>query len=345
MRIKTYLCIFSSTFTVAALAGAQDTRALLGRRELIRQAEDARDAGDHTRALDRATRAAELAPGMTPSLRLLIASEHNSLGHVLDALEHAERCGREAEADLHLHFRGVILSRCHALAAALRERVARVSVRVPDPAPEGLEVNLQGGALHAALWGIPVPVLPGVVESDARTPDGGRFHHELTVSARDTREVQVVLRREVTPPRPSEPDSQGGTSSERWPSTDGTTVEGGATRGAGAGPWVVAGVGVASLGAAAGFGLLRASALDDRAARCDDVRRVCDPSALEAQSRAETMSTLVNVTVAVGAAALVSGAVWWFLARPKHEAASQRAWNLHLAPYDRGMFVGVGGAL
>lgn len=341
MRIKTYLCILSSTLAAAAHASAQDTREALGRRELIRQAEEARDAGDHTRALERATSAAGLHPGMTPSLRLLVASEHNSLGHTLDALEHAERCAREAEADPSLRSRGLILRRCRELADSLRDRVARVSVRVPDPAPDGLEVNLQGGTLHTALWGVPVPVLPGAVEIDARTPDGGRFHQRVMVSARDTREVQVVLTREAQVVITRETAAGGGVD----PPIVGRITDEGARRDAGAGPWVVAGVGAASLGAAAVFGLLRGAALDDRAARCDTARRVCDPSAQEAQSRAETMSALVNVTVTVGAVALAGGAVWWLLGRSRPESARRSTWNLHLAPYGEGMFVGVGGVL
>jgi hypothetical protein len=84
---------------------AQTTNDAL-RRDLLAQAEQARDPGDHARSVDLATRAAQLR--MTPSLGLMIAQEHEQLGHVVEAIDYARRCASDAAGD-----------------GTLRERIAR----------------------------------------------------------------------------------------------------------------------------------------------------------------------------------------------------------------------------
>jgi hypothetical protein len=97
------------------------------------------------------------------------------------------------------------------------------------------------------------------------------------------------------------------------------------------GPWIVGGVGAASLALTVLFAGLRADALSSRDARCVDAAR-------GAQDRAADFSTGVNVTLAVGGAALVGAVTWYLLDR----SAARR-----VAPtvtYDgRGAAVGLGG--
>ena len=76
---------FAVSLAWASVATAQTSPTEIARRDLLDQAEAARAAGDHARALDLATRASQLR--VTPSLRLLLAQEHQALGHVLEALD------------------------------------------------------------------------------------------------------------------------------------------------------------------------------------------------------------------------------------------------------------------
>ncbi len=107
-----------------SLASAQDD---LVRRALINQAAEARDRGDHNRALGLAREAA--ARRMSPSLRTFIAQEYVALGQRASALDHARTCVHEVEADPSLANREILLSECRALA----ERLA------PAPPPQTAE--------------------------------------------------------------------------------------------------------------------------------------------------------------------------------------------------------------
>ena len=92
-------------------------------------------------------------------------------------------------------------------------------------------------------------------------------------------------------------------------------------------------------------GSKRLTAIDEQTAACDDNLRLCDPAAVSANARANTMTTLTNVAVGVGAAALVGGVVWWLVARPSRAPVPRQAWWIHAAPHDHGLTLGLGGAL
>lgn len=90
-------------------------------------------------------------------------------------------------------------------------------------------------------------------------------------------------------------------------------------RGVNVGPWIVGGVGLASLSLSLVFVGLRADALSSRDARCQN-RAPCTlatpaevSAAVDAQERAAEHSTAINVTLAVGGAALAASAVWFAL--------------------------------
>ena len=123
------VCLFSS------VAVGQDAPSEIARRDFVTQAQEAVAAGDHPRALDLATRAGRIR--MSTSLRMMIAQEHNALGHTLDALDFAFRCAHEAEANQGLGDRERILEACTALERSLRTRVGRVTVHVPEKLASG----------------------------------------------------------------------------------------------------------------------------------------------------------------------------------------------------------------
>ncbi|MEI8256154.1 MAG: hypothetical protein WCJ30_10835, partial [Deltaproteobacteria bacterium] len=116
-------------------AHAQNDAEVAARRNLLEQAQAARVAGDHARALDLANRAGRLQ--MSTSLRMFLAEEQQAVGQFSGALGTAELCVREAERDPALRNRDAILARCNELRAALRPRVGFVTVTVPEPVTPG----------------------------------------------------------------------------------------------------------------------------------------------------------------------------------------------------------------
>lgn len=325
------------------------------RRALIRRAEGLYAQQRYELALAVAQRAAEL--GMTPTLRFFIAVQHQALGHTLDALDGAERCAREAATDTALRNRDEVVSRCNRLASLLEPSVARVVLRVPESAPEALRVLVQGGEIERARWGVPLVVLPGHLVVEARLPDAPALREEFDLTGGQRREVS--FERFFPPPAPPAPVEAPVVVAPAAPAPAPPTPPPAPPptpvlppppprsppRGPGAAPWIVAGAGGAVLGSAAVFFALRSVAIDEQTAACHDDLRLCDPEAADANARANTMTTLTNVALGVGAAAVVGGVVWWLVARPGRASAPRQAWWIHAAPREHGLTLGLGGAL
>lgn len=293
------------TWSPALLAQTADDTL---RRDLVAQAEQARDAGDHARSVDLATRAALLR--MTPSLGLMIAQEHEQLGHIVDALDHARRCAADASTDRTLRNRERIARNCRDLGRSLSPLVARVTVRVP---PDGANATVMVGTrtVPPAGWEVPIAVDPGDVVVRASAPDGRRFEQTVHVARGASAEVVVALaapaRSEVvaviTQPRIS-PDASIHTMAPRMVPV---------RRSVGAGPWVVAGLGAVSLVVAGVLWSMHGTAVAERDGACD--ASGCDPSAVDADARAHEMTLGTNVAIGIGSAAIAGGLTWFLIAR------------------------------
>ncbi len=351
LRRVAWLPVAMTLFSVGA--SAQESREEIARRELLTQAETARTSGDHTRALDFASRAGQIR--MTPSIRLMLAQEHNSLGHVLDALDHAGRCVRDVEADPALPNRDRILTACRALATSLQTRVGTVTVHVPDDAPPEVHVRVQGGEISRPLWGVPCPVTPGSVLVEATGPGDTTFRRQVTVDGGGNVEVTVSLASATrSVPVPSTPVVTATASpvpvrvnpvvAPIAPIASTPAPERAASSsGPGLGPWVVGGVGVVAMGLGAVFFGLSAGAVSSRNAACGT--QYCEPAAVDFQNTAVTDNLVGWITMSVGAAAVAGGVVWLVTGRSQRPEARPSAFNLRVTPTAGGAFVGIGGAL
>lgn len=340
MQTRTWLV--GALLTVAAPAAAQDgDRQEAARAELIAQAEAASDGGDHARALDLATRA--LTIRATPSLRLLIATEHNTLGHVVEAHEYATRCGREAQADPATRNRAQVIDACGALARSLDGRIGRVVVEAPS-APPGLSVRVAGAAINPALWGVPYAVAPGAVVVEGAAEGHAPFRQELRVAAGQTLPVRVTLRPVERPAAPAAPGPSAPPTGPAAPADPATPATPARPAPSLAGPIAVGAVGVASFALAGVFFALRQGAVSDRDAQC--VPAGCRDAAFDHDATARTYNTLVNVSIGVGAAALVGAGVWFFVARSRGGSPPPRpTLSGVFSPLPGGALIGLGGAL
>ena len=302
------------------------------RRGLISDATAARDAGDHTHAVDLGERAGRIQ--MTPSLRVFIAQERLALGQLVEAFGSAELCVHEATDGSTVHRRDEIVTECRSLMTQIESRLGRVVVRVPNPLPVGFELRVANAPLADALYGVPYRVTPGTVAVDARAADGSTFHADVPVTSGQQVDVAVSLRAPmhvqaatvaVAAPIAHQPPP---------PVSASTPIA----------PLVVAGVGV--LGLIAG-GVLYGLRIDARntliGTYCSPATGgfACDNStaARDAYARAVTFDTAATATLIAGAAVTVAGAVWFFVARGSSHADRVRA---SFAPLDRGGFVSLG---
>lgn len=311
------LCVTLCATAAYAQTGPEE----LVRRELLNEADAARNAGDHARALDRARRAMQIRA--TPSVGLIIAQEAEALsaqpdqGHlVLEALSAAENCAAQANLDPTLRNREVILVRCREVAEHMRPRVGRVRLSVQGPPLPGMNVQVNGAAVPQAIWSVDYPVVPGHVRVDAVTPDGREFHTEAEVSAGNTQTITVVVpvppavvaREEpvarppraprITPPPPPPPPPQ--------PRTN-------------VGAWALIGTGAALTITGSVFLGLRFASVGERdelcpSGECANVRDF--NAATAAQDNAKSYNTASFVLLGLGVAAITSGVLWRVLSAP-----------------------------
>lgn len=347
------------------MAAAQPVPVDAPRRRLLQQAIEARDAGDHGGALDLFIQAGRIQ--MTPGLRMSLAQEYRAVGPQRMACDMATRCVSEMQ-DLSRPGSGEVLQGCAQIVTEVCTRYGRVTVRAPLPAPQGLQIRVQGREIEDLSTDVTVAVDPGpAVVVEAMAPGGLRFRYEFELLAGRTHTVTVTLRPvdsgvrpdltrapagddpfaasrtrlQTTPDGPHEGPSL--PSSERVRVQD--PMNRGPTEGPGVGPWLTAGTGLLSLGAAGVFyGVLRAGALRDRAVACPPATMICDPSAGDAQSRAESATLMTNVALGIGVLGVAVGALWYFLGQPP-DATPRTAWRWGIEPIGGGTMVRVGGSL
>lgn len=288
--------LFAAALLGTPAAAAQSAADLAARQELVAQADAAREAGDHARALDLATRASRIR--MTPSLQLFIAQEQRVAGQLVEAYANALACAQGARADVSMRNREAILGTCESTARTLDPLLGRVRVALPADAYDDVRLEVAAAEVPAALRDQPRVVMPGSVRVRATAPGRTPFDQEVRVAAGSTVDVRVTLPAAAAVAAP-------------------------ARRGPGAAPWVVAGVGVAGVAAAGVLFGLAAAAQSDRDALCAE--RGCLPQAQEHDARYRDDALYGNVALGVGAALVVGGVVWYLVARPRASAVTSAA--------------------
>lgn len=226
--------------------------------------------------------------------------------------------------------------------AAIQSRISHVTIVVPDIARvAGLQIKLDGSLIGPAAWGLPAPMDPGAHEVTASAP-GRRAWTKGFVIAGDAQnqQVDVPLLGAVAPP-PVAASGTGtsvtaGPSPPVLPAAQAAAVAAPApevTTGADTSgrlrttSYVVAGAGVAALGVGAAFGLRAFSKWSDRNKNCPS--SVCNDMAVSDASAAKTAALVSDITVGVGLAAVVTGAILWYRSRPTEGSATA---SLSLSP-------------
>lgn len=300
-------------------ARSQEAPLELARHEFLREAEEAARRGDHALAIERARRAATLRA--TPSVAHFLAREHAAQGQHLESLAQAATCERGAEADRGLHNRDALIRACRDLVARAAAHVARVVVRVVEPVPAGLSVQIAGSTLPVALLGAPYAVEPGLVQVEAEAPGHAPFRRALDLEAGQVVQMDLAL----TPLPPAAPPPVPVTVAPP-PSPPRVVPPTAATAPTGSRvTWLAVGLSLTSLAGAgfvaAGVSFATAqSALSARDAACPSPCAVDAPGYPMAQPRdAQYRASLdaTTWTLVAGASAAAAATLWWLLARPR----------------------------
>ena len=203
-------------------------------------------------------------------------------------------------------------------AKALEPRLPKLTVEVPaGTAPPSLEVKRDGVIVGQAAWNTAVPTDPGPHRVVASAP--GKLSWEGTVTTIEGKPAKITVPKlqdapvavapvpapvAVTPaPRPA----QEATSTTTLTSFPEPVVEG---RGQGqrTAGWIVAGLGIASLGVGAGFGINSLAQRSQANDHCDS-RNLCDAQGLKDRRSAITSGNVSTITSIAGAGALIGGLV------------------------------------
>ena len=265
---------------------AQTADDLSRARQLFSQGVTQEAAGDWAGALATFQDVARIK--MTPQVRFHIARCKEHLGRLNEALggyrlaEHeASELGDKATE---------LLEEVQRSRVALEARVPKLVIE-RGPGASAARVELDGVAIGEAQIGTEISIDPGPHVVAGILPGGKRFEKTVDVAEGETERITLE-------PEGLEDDSaappvvvDGG---DPEPPRDAPAEEAGGS----ALPWVIGGVGVASLVASAVFFKMKSDAEDELSSGC--LGRTCPDTLEDTQSRGETYATLTGVTLGIG---------------------------------------------
>lgn len=281
-------------------AGAEEPQssaaALKLAREQFGQALALQTAGDWAGALALLKQVA--AVKSTPQVRFNIALCEENLGRLVAALGDYELAAADARAE----GADQVAEEVEARREALSQRIPKLTLKRGSGA-EAASIALDGVSLGDQVVGSAMPTDPGPHTIEATAPGFKPFRKAVRVAERQSETVEIVLEPEPVPARPAV--SSGG------PAARGRSPIYG---------YVAGGVGITSLAASGVFFGLRAAKISDLDQACN-AGRVCPPDLKDDIARGKLYTTMANVTLAVGAVALVGGVVLVLTSAPRTGAS------------------------
>jgi hypothetical protein len=291
-------------------AAAQDAAALKQARAQFQQATELEQAKNWTAALQAFREVGQVR--MTPQVRFHIAVCEEGLGRLVAALGGYELALGDAEK-VGMEFKGEV-----------EENVTRLRARIPKLVIErgaganAAAIELDGIAVGDSSVGVEVPLDPGPHAVTAKAPNHKPFEANVTLTEEQTTRLEVKL--EELPPELQPSRSVGNTAPP--PDKPPSKVV----------PFVIGGVGIASLiGSGVLFGL-RQSTLSELEDACGPDGKQCPAGK---QSRYDDLKFYhygAEVTLGVGIAAVGTAGALLFFQRKKKDPVADTAVDMQLVP-------------
>jgi hypothetical protein len=188
-------------------------------------------------------------------------------------------------------------------AEVLSARVPHLELDFSAAPPAQTTLLLDGAPLPEAAWRTQLNLDPGPHEVRAEVPGHPPYTEQFELAEAEHKRITVALPEQaLAEPTPSA-DQAAAPAAKATASSASKRL----------GPLLMIATGTAALGVGLGFGY---KAMSERDQACGDTQS-CEPEGLAAGKRAAHVSTALT---AVGGAALVSGLVWYFVARRKRDA-------------------------
>jgi hypothetical protein len=210
-------------------------------------------------------------------------------------------------------------------AAALEPKLARLSIKVTDPAPK-LEVLRDGAPVSQASWGvaIPVDVGPHAIEATAK---GFKSFKVTKAVDRDGDSVEVTVPKLESETAATTPETTPQTTPPpTTPTTGGKEKSSQRTIG-----FVVGGVGVAGLAVGAVTGLMAMGKSSDAKKSCSQSGPCASKSAVDAADGAKSLGLVSTIAFVGGAVGVAAGAVLVFTAQKEGSKTGAKPPNQKVA--------------
>jgi hypothetical protein len=303
---------------------AQSDKELARARQLYNQGLTQEAAGDWAGALATFEDVAKLK--MSPQVRFHIARSKEHLGRLNEALGgyrlaeyEASQLGDKAQD---------LLREVQSAREALEKRVPKLVIDRGEGAAAA-KIELDGVALGASQIGSEINTDPGPHQVVGVLPGGRRFTQTVELGEGETKHVRLDLpaaaAAEPTAEPPTTPQADEPASSD---TTAAVTTDSGSAL-----PWVIGGIGVASLAASAVFYTLKNNAEDELESGC--LGRTCPDTLEDTQSKGETYATLTGVTLGVGVVGVGVAVVMLLTNRSSGPERADRAVRIGVLPGSR----------
>jgi hypothetical protein len=292
------LATFSSSALAqepAPAAAESSTDALKRAREQFGQALALQTAGDWTGALTLLKEVA--AVKATPQVRFNIALCEEKLGRLVAALGDYELAAADARAEK----ADLVAEEVEGRLESLRARIPKITIKRGAGA-ESASVVLDGVSVGDQVIGTPMPADPGPHTVEASAPGYKPFHRTVRLIEQQSEAIEIVLDAEPVPVA----------------GVGGVPPAAGNRRSALVAGYIIGGFGIVGLGASGVFFGLRASKISDLDKACGAERKC--PAGYQSQiDQGKLYTTMANVTLAVGAAAVAGGLVLILTSGPPSE--------------------------
>ncbi|MBI2393863.1 MAG: hypothetical protein HYV09_30100 [Deltaproteobacteria bacterium] len=297
------VALASSPMSWAPRASAEPTAAdLSAARKKFDRAVELEKAGDFKAALALLRDVAAIKP--TSQVRFHVALCLERLGRLVEAREEYLRVKEEAETKEGPE--GTALAqKAGDRVTDLDARIPKVTFRLPEDVISA-KVSIDDGAPVSVLVSPTIRLDPGEHKLLVTSPGRRSFSRTVMVKERDatfTLDVALPHAEEAPPEQPPAP-------TEAPVSAGPKRVVDEAPKSS-ALPWIIGGVGVASLATAGVFYALRDSAIHDLDAACGAGRESCPRAMKSTEDQGRLYTTTANVFAGVGAAAIGTAIVVW----------------------------------
>lgn len=316
----------------ADTASAQSDAELVRARKLYAQGLTQEAAGDWAGALATFEDVARIKA--TPQVRFHLARCKEHLGRFNEALGgyriaeyEAEQAGAKERT---------LVEEVKKAREALEARIPKLTI-VRGKGAEAIKIELDGVVLGETQLGQPIALDPGPHVLTGILEQGRSFKRTLTIAEGDTVRVVLDVPEELGAPAPPAAAPEPEVKPDPEPRGRSPVTDAPPTSSPSATPWIVGGLGVASLALSAVFYSLRANAEDELDQKC--LGRTCPDTLKGTQQNGETYSALSGVTFGLGIVGVGAGALM-LMTRSRPTPAPAAA-GLHVR--GRGATVSFGG--